>query len=108
MFNMKLNIGFVLSLLLLLFVFHGSLIAQVPSFDTDSYCEKVGEAIGGSSQIELSCREIEQTAKSKLITESYSNKAMNYCKQIAETVGGSYHILLTCIQDEMSAERKLR
>jgi hypothetical protein len=67
----------------------------------------VSDAIGGSAQIELACRQEEQNAKKTVPSASIPSKTLSYCDQVAFAIGGSYQILLACVQEENKARRQL-
>ncbi len=77
------------------------------AFDTNSYCSKVADAVGGSYVIEKTCREQEYKAKSSINSINVPLRIKSYCKQVADAVGGSYVIMETCIQQEMQAKNSL-
>lgn len=85
-----------------------SAVAQsLPNYDTHSYCRTVSDAIGGSYQIELTCREQEEAAARQVRSESVPDRVMGYCDQVSRAIGGSYQILETCIQQELLAKSQL-
>lgn len=83
------------------------LAVEDPSFDYKKYCKDVGDAVGGSSQIELACRDDELKAKERIAAVEASAKATGYCKEVSEAIGGSYVIFEECLNEESAAEKKL-
>lgn len=81
--------------------------AEIPQFDTKAYCKTVAEASGGSSTIELGCRDMEKDAKSALLKMSIPTKVLNYCTEVARVSSGSYSIFQGCVETEMDAQQKL-
>lgn len=82
-------------------------ISSLNLFDTHAYCRKIGDAVGGSSEIELTCRRSESMAKQNIQDHRPIDRVFDYCKNIGANVGGSYEIMQTCIQQEESAQRQL-
>ena len=89
-----------------------ALLLALPStaaaFDTAAYCREVGAVVGGSYQIELTCRQQENAARSRLNRMSVPNRIVSYCREVGSVVGGSYQIMVTCIEQELDARRQLR
>ena len=83
------------------------LIDYVEAYDINSYCRKVSEAVGGSYQIEKTCRDQEHQAQVKINSMSVPKRIKNYCKEVGQAVGGSYQIMQTCIQQEIKAKNSL-
>jgi hypothetical protein len=81
--------------------------AELPSFDTISYCRKIGDTAGGSMEIEATCREMEGDALSALNRMTIPGRMLRYCTQIGETAGGSYEIMKTCVEMESEAATRL-
>lgn len=81
--------------------------ADLPQFDIKTYCKKVADTSGGSSMIELGCRDMENDAKSALIKMNIPEKMLAYCGKVAQTSGGSYTLLQGCVDMEMDAQQKL-
>jgi hypothetical protein len=81
--------------------------AELPSFDTVSYCRKIGDTAGGSMEIEATCREMEADALSGLSRLTIPARMLRYCTQIGETAGGSYEIMKTCVEMESEAATRL-
>lgn len=81
--------------------------ADLPQFDIATYCKKVADTSGGSSMIELGCRDMENEAKSALLKMSIPDKMLTYCGKVAQTSGGSYTLLQGCVDMEMEAQQKL-
>lgn len=81
--------------------------AEDPNFDTRAYCAQVGEAVGGSKSIELTCVQMERQAKSEWTSRIIELSIANYCSQVASVVGGSYQILGSCGDMEESAAAQL-
>lgn len=82
--------------------------AEVSAFNTNSYCKKVSDAVGGSYQIEKTCRDMEHQAKRSLNNMSIPQRIENYCYRVGETVGGSYQIMKSCVDMELDAMRGMR
>lgn len=80
---------------------------DLPLYDTVAYCREIGDLAGGSSQVELVCRQDEEAAKDKIDALNPSARIMKYCDEVARVAGGSYQILEVCIEDELSAEEQL-
>ncbi len=80
---------------------------QANAFDTEEYCRQVSEAVGGSYQIEKTCREQEYEAKRKIESMDVPERIEKYCREVAQAVGGSYQIMETCIQQELEAKKSL-
>ena len=87
-----------------------ALLLALPStavaFDTAAYCRQVGAFVGGSYQIELTCRQQENAAR--LNRMSVPNRIESYCREVGSFAGGSYQIMVTCIEQELEARRQLR
>ena len=92
-------------ILLLIFL---SLSPIANSFDISAYCRSIADTAGGSYQIELTCREMERDAKSRINRKQVPDRIMRYCRRIGETAGGSYQIMLTCIIQELNARSQMR
>ncbi|MDR2947030.1 MAG: hypothetical protein LBV79_09820 [Candidatus Adiutrix sp.] len=82
--------------------------AGLPQFDTQAYCRSLGDAAGGSSEMELFCRQSEETAKNNLAGLSFSERVRNYCTQMGQATGGSYEMMEFCVKEEMAAEQQLQ
>ena len=80
----------------------------LPVYDSQAYCRSIGNTAGGSSEIELFCRQSEDTAKKNLAQMKVSDRAMKYCGQIGQAAGGSYEMLEFCLKEEMAAEKQLQ
>jgi phytoene/squalene synthetase len=78
------------------------------AFDVTSYCRQVSDAVGGSYQIEKTCREQEYRAKNNVDRMHTSSRIEKYCNEVANAVGGSYSIMETCIKQETEAMQSLR
>ena len=82
---------------------------ELPSLDIDAYCARVAEAVGGSYEIEKTCRDSEAEAKTALENrEEVEARIMNYCERVARAIGGSYEILKTCIEGEEEAREAMQ
>jgi hypothetical protein len=81
--------------------------AELPSFNTASYCRKIGDTAGGSMQIEATCREMEADALDGLQRMAIPSRMLSYCTQIGQTAGGSYEIMKTCVEMESDAASRL-
>lgn len=83
---------------------------EIPRYDPDGWCKRVGEVGGGASElIRRGCFEQEQTAYDKLKTiwGSVPLKAQRWCDQVAKSGGrGSYLILEQCIDMEYTSKIK--
>lgn len=109
---MQVKCGQVIAISLGIFIIHITVIPmamanELPLYDTNAYCREIGDIAGGSSQIELVCRQEEEAAKVKISTLNPSTRTMRYCDEVARVAGGSYQILEVCITDELSAEGQL-
>ena len=82
-------------------------LSQAADFDIKIYCGKVSDAVGGSAQIELGCREQEADARAEIPAKNPSPKILAYCDRVAKAVGGSYQILSGCIDQEQEAQAQL-
>lgn len=82
-------------------------LSQAADYDIKKYCGKVSEAVGGSAQIELGCREQEADARAEIPAKNASPKILAYCDRVAKAVGGSYQILSGCIDQEQEAQAQL-
>ncbi|MDL2259320.1 hypothetical protein LJB99_00370 [Deltaproteobacteria bacterium OttesenSCG-928-K17] len=110
--TMQVKCGQVIAISLGIFIIHNTVIPmamanELPLYDTNAYCREIGDIAGGSSQIELVCRQEEEAAKVKISTLNPSTRTMRYCDEVARIAGGSYQILEVCITDELSAEDQL-
>ena len=94
--------------MLLLFLHIAAQAASIPSFDTKAYCRKIADTIGGSYQIEETCRNEEYDALEKLNSRVIPDRILKYCTRIGETIGGSYQIMETCVEEETEAANRLR
>jgi len=83
------------------------LVSAVPSYDIRAYCEKVSDSVGGSAEIELSCRQQEETAKSAAEARDLPERVQQYCDEVAQSIGGSYVIYNGCADQELEALEKL-
>lgn len=79
----------------------------IPMYDSDAYCAHIGDVAGGSSEIELTCRQEEADAHEWVRENVGSPRSMRYCAKIGSTGGGSYQIFKTCLQQEASAAADL-
>ena len=81
---------------------------SVPRYDVETYCKRVADSIGGSSQIEKTCIEQEQDAYNGLKSNwsTLPSRAAEYCDTVASSIGGSYQIMATCIDQETNAAAK--
>ena len=77
------------------------------SFDSYTYCRKIGDIAGGSNEIELTCRQEENEARQWFENHDTSARTFTYCLGIGKIAGGSYVILKTCIEQEEEAGSKL-
>lgn len=82
-------------------------LSQAANYDIKQYCSKVADAVGGSAQIELTCREQEAEARDDIPGKNASPKIMAYCDRVGKAIGGSYQILSTCIDQEQEAQSQL-
>jgi hypothetical protein len=78
------------------------------AFDISAYCRQVADAVGGSYQIELACRQQEKAARSRLAAMQVPDRIRSYCTQVADAVGGSYQIMETCVEQELKAREQLK
>ncbi len=89
----------------IMFLFSHTRLAS--AFDIKSYCRQVADAVGGSYQIEKTCREQEYEAQRRISRMQVPARIKNYCQEVAQAVGGSYQIMETCIQQELVAKKSL-
>jgi hypothetical protein len=82
-------------------------VAGMPAFDTKAYCRKISDTVGGSYQIEETCRDQEARAISKLNSIEIPGRILRYCTKIGETIGGSYQIMETCVEQELASAARL-
>lgn len=78
------------------------------TFDIKAYCQKVGQAGGGSYQIEETCRQQEAKARYNIDRMTVSSEIINYCSKVGQAGGGSYSIMETCIKEEAASKNRLR
>lgn len=81
---------------------------NIPGFDTTAYCKTVANSVGGSYQIEQTCRDSESGAWDRLRRRGLAAEIAQYCGQVAATVGGSYQILEACADQEERAKANLQ
>lgn len=81
--------------------------ADVPEYDTKKYCKELGDMAGGSSQLELACRNQENQIKSRLTRIRASARSIKYCKEMGDMAGGSYALYEQCLQQEAESEKQL-
>jgi len=81
---------------------------RVPVFDTKSYCRKVADAVGGSYEIEETCRNEEADALASLQSRKIPARILRYCTQVTDAIGGSYVIMQTCVEQENEAKARLQ
>lgn len=82
--------------------------AELPSYNTAAYCEKIGAVVGGSYQIEAACRDIESEAARLIRSKSIPTRVWRYCDDIGRTVDGSYQIFNACVDMELEAARSMQ
>jgi hypothetical protein len=78
------------------------------AFDINGYCRQVADVVGGSYQIEETCRQQERQAQSNLFRKQVPPRVESYCREVGQAVGGSYQIMDTCVQQELAAKARLR
>lgn len=78
------------------------------AFDINGYCRQVADTVGGSYQIEETCRQQERQAQANLSRKQIPSRVENYCREVGQAVGGSYQIMDTCVQQELAAKARLR
>jgi hypothetical protein len=76
-------------------------IAQVPTFDTATYCKDLAK---GSYSTEKTCRDMEREARIALERGSVHPSIMQYCANLAS---GSYSTMKTCTEMETSAKENM-
>lgn len=81
--------------------------ASVVVFDIEAKCKGVSQAVGGSYQIEQTCRDQERRAKANISTMG-APEIVTHCERVGRAVGGSYQIMETCIEQETKAKANLR
>lgn len=83
---------------------------EMPRYDPVGWCKRVAEvAGGGSSWLEKSCFDQEQTAYDKLkpLWGTIPTKTQKWCDQVARSGGrGSYTMLEQCVDTEFFAKQK--
>jgi hypothetical protein len=79
----------------------------IPMYDSSAYCGHIGDVAGGSSQIELTCRQQEAEAHEWIRENVGPERSMRYCGKIGSSAGGSYQIFKACLQQEISAAVEL-
>jgi hypothetical protein len=77
------------------------------AYDIEAYCQQVGAAAGGGSQLEAACRAQEQAAKDNISRMSVPPRIMNDCQEVGQSAGGSYQFMEACIKEEAKARDKL-
>ena len=77
------------------------------AYDIEAYCQQVGAAAGGGSELEAACREQEQSAKDTISRMSIPSRILNYCQEVGQSAGGSYQFMEACIKEESKAKDKL-
>lgn len=82
--------------------------SNVFAYDINDYCRQVANAVGGSYQIEETCRQQERQAQASLSRKQIPSRVENYCREVGQAVGGSYQIMDTCVQQELGAKARLR
>jgi len=80
----------------------------VYAFDIKSYCRQVSDAVGGSYQIEETCRQQERDAQASLSRKQIPSRVEDYCRRVGEAIGGSYQIMNVCVDQELAAKGRLR
>lgn len=78
------------------------------SYDINSYCRQVSNAVGGSYQIEEACRQQEREAQANLSRARPPARIEKYCREVGQAVGGSYQIMDACIQQELAAKGRMK
>jgi len=86
---------------------HGDITNAYPEYDTARYCKRLGDMVGGSNDLELTCVQQENDAAKDVFAKSVTVRTMNYCDGLAKNVGGSYELLETCIEQENKAASRL-
>ena len=81
--------------------------SSASAFDIAGYCRQVADAVGGSYQIEETCRKQEQQAKKQLEAKTIPPRIEKYCREVGQVVGGSYQIMNTCVEQELAARDRL-
>lgn len=80
----------------------------LPTFNTQSYCRSIGDAVGGSYEVELGCQHDEQITLRELQEMAIPKRVAHYCTSVANSIGGSYQVFLDCSKDEIRARTALR
>lgn len=83
-------------------------VVETERFDTEKYCKKISDAVGGSYVIEKTCRNRERDAHLSVKLMNVPPEIERYCTRIGEAVGGSYTIMQTCVKQEIAAKAGLR
>jgi hypothetical protein len=98
---------FALVLALALAIVAPAFAVEDPGYDTKKYCKEVGDIAGGSSQLELSCRQMEERTKKNLANIQASARSAKHCADVGKIAGGSYQLFEACLQQEAEAEKEL-
>lgn len=77
-------------------------------YDINGYCRQVADAVGGSYQIEETCRQQENQARSNISRAQSPARVEKYCKDVGQAVGGSYQIMEACIRQELAAKGRIK
>ena len=86
---------------------------QVTQKEIKQYCTQVGNANGGSYQVEAAClemaaREAEITARATLNAMELTDRIDRFCQSVADKNQGSFSTKLDCVQQEIAARERLR
>lgn len=77
------------------------------AFDTKAYCRQMSDSAGGSYQLELQCRKMEEEARESMVGVKVPSRVAKYCRQMGASVGGSYQLMQQCVKQEMEAKSRL-
>jgi hypothetical protein len=79
--------------------------AEMPNYDVDAYCQRLGQMAGGSEQLRKTCVEQEQRAYDQMKPKWDAIPAVTrtYCERLGRMAGGSFELLDTCVDQELQA-----
>ena len=76
-----------------------SIAANLPSYDSDAYCQELAQHGGGSADLVAHCIALEEEARTAVAQRwpTLSMATQEDCIQITQLGGESYDLLKTCI-----------
>lgn len=77
------------------------------ALDSKKFCAQLGASAGGSSFMEMKCRDLEATAVLKIDSQKVPNQVLATCARQGDFMGGSYHAMSMCIDMELNARKRL-